>query len=295
MQNDLFVTRLEREMWDFRMKPSATVWQQVEKSIRKEKKRRMLFWWIFSSMIVFGGVSSVMISNYQETEAPTLRATGKNIATLKNNQVDIRENKNTFLETPINDKNNESTNSKIQIASNTIEKNKVLTSRQESSYLISPNYALQDRLKSGIKKATTDANNFITQNIKNRTKDTIIVVNCTDNTNALSTAKNESKVKERQLNFNAFYSFHGTGDLSGTKMEVGVEKRFGKRYGFFNNLGVTIHSGQEYGSNISNNPLRVNSTYNDLQTITVGLQTAPTFYRYSKRGDLKIGAGLVAR
>jgi hypothetical protein len=39
----------------------------------------------------------------------------------------------------------------------------------------------------------------------------------------------------------------------------------------------------------------VNSTYNALQTVTFGLQTVPTIYRYSKRGDLKIGAGLVGR
>jgi hypothetical protein len=42
-------------------------------------------------------------------------------------------------------------------------------------------------------------------------------------------------------------------------------------------------------------PLQINSTFNALQTVTFGIQTIPTIYRYSKRGDLKIGAGLVAR
>jgi hypothetical protein len=100
---------------------------------------------------------------------------------------------------------------------------------------------------------------------------------------------------EKQINFNAHLAFHGTGDLSGTNLEFGTERKWGKRYGFYNNLGVTIHSGQEISTAANAYPLQVNSTYNALQTVSFGLQTVPTIYRYSKRGDLKIGAGFVAR
>jgi hypothetical protein len=121
--------------------------------------------------------------------------------------------------------------------------------------------------------------------------DTIIVLRCEDIGKNSKTTENSEKL-DRKLNFYAFYSFHGTGDLEGTKLEFGMEKRGGKRYGFYNNLGLTIHSGQELSSQY---PLSVNSTYKNLQTVTAGIQSTPTLYRYSKRGDLKLGAGLVAR
>lgn len=124
--------------------------------------------------------------------------------------------------------------------------------------------------------------------------DTIVILRCKD-IGRPNTSSTQMATLDRQLNFNAHLAFHGTGDLSGTNLEFGTEKRWGKRYGFYNNLGVTIHSGQGVSTVANAYPLQVNSTYNALQTVTFGLQTVPTIYRYSKRGDLKIGAGLVGR
>jgi hypothetical protein len=57
---------------------------------------------------------------------------------------------------------------------------------------------------------------------------------------------------------------------------------------------MTIHSGKESFSS-NNNVSQLNARYNTMQYVTTGIQTSPTFYRYSKRGDVKIGAGMVAR
>lgn len=57
---------------------------------------------------------------------------------------------------------------------------------------------------------------------------------------------------------------------------------------------MTIHSGKESFSS-NNNASQLNARYNTMQFVTTGIQISPTFYRYSKRGDVKIGAGMVAR
>jgi hypothetical protein len=146
-----------------------------------------------------------------------------------------------------------------------------------------------------LSKSILPPNSDIIKKLNEKIKDTIIVVICNNNPPTNPSLEKEMKKPERQLNFNGFLSFHGTGDLSGTNLEFGIERKWGKRYGFYNNLGVTIHSGQEGGFGPNPYPLLVNSTYKSLQTVTAGIQTMPTFYRYSKRGDLKIGAGLVGR
>jgi hypothetical protein len=146
-----------------------------------------------------------------------------------------------------------------------------------------------------LSKSILPPNSDIIKKLNEKIKDTIIVVICNNNAPTNPSREKELKNPELQLNFNGFLSFHGTGDLSGTNLEFGIERKWGKRYGFYNNLGITIHSGQEAGFGLNSFPLRVNSTYKSLQTVTAGIQTMPTLYRYSKRGDLKIGAGLVAR
>jgi hypothetical protein len=156
-------------------------------------------------------------------------------------------------------------------------------------------YSLQNKVTNHLSKSVLPSNSDIIKKLNEKINDTIIVVICNNNPPTSPSLEKELKKPERQLNFNGFLSFHGTGDLSGTNLEFGIERKWSNRYGFYNNLGVTIHSGQEGGFGPSSYPLLVNSTYKSLQTVTAGIQTMPTFYRYSKRGDLKIGAGLVAR
>lgn len=56
MQANDFEKRVKERMDELQLYPSASVWTEVEKRIRKEKKRRwVIFWWIFP-VLVGGGV-----------------------------------------------------------------------------------------------------------------------------------------------------------------------------------------------------------------------------------------------
>jgi hypothetical protein len=299
MQNDLFVIRLEKELVNFRLKPSASVWQQVESRIQKERKRRMILWWFFPAVILMSAGAVFMMQKNLVKPNITISNSQESIESIKGNSKTVgttdTPHPETLTERPIEENKDHKKYTRVNI--NAI--NSLPIINPESIGNTFRTFALQTRITNNEYRPSANPTDFVTTNLEKRVNDTIIVVNCNVNANAnnnnILSTKNEGKTKERQLNFNAFYSFHGSGDLSGTNLEFGAEKRFGSRYGFYNNLGVSIHAGQESGFNVNNNPLRVNSTYNALQTLTVGLQTSPTVYRYSKRGDLKIGAGLVAR
>jgi hypothetical protein len=292
MGNDSFENKLEQELNGLQIQPSAAVWQQVEIRIRKEKKRRVFFWWFFLG-IVMAGVGMQFLeqsedivfnskNNTVENNTPslgTIDATEKK----KNPNASVENETNNILthDTPIN--------ASIKIPSNDeVTNSKPINMIDEYESGKNEHLFVTENQDSRINKAFIEQRSI--QIVKTRI-DTIIVLRCEDIGKNSKTTENSEKL-DRKLNFYAFYSFHGTGDLEGTKLEFGMEKRWGKRYGFYNNLGLTIHSGQELSSQY---PLSVNSTYKNLQTVTAGIQSTPTLYRYSKRGDLKLGAGLVAR
>lgn len=292
MGNDSFENKLEQELNGLQIQPSTAVWQQVEIRIRKEKKKRVFFW-LFITGIVMAGIGFQLLKpsqiTLQDLTNNTLENKAKSLGTM--DATEIRKDPNASVE---NETNNILTHDTPINASIKIPSNDDVTNT-DPIYMI-------DELESGKKKHILITENqdshinktFIDQQpiiSENKRFDTIIVLRCEDIGKNSKTTENSDKL-DRKLNFYAFYSFHGTGDLEGTKLELGMEKRLGKRYGFYNNLGLTIHSGQELSSQY---PLSVNSTYKNLQTVTAGIQTTPTLYRYSKRGDIKLGAGLVAR
>ena len=313
MENKNFEKAIEDRMEGFRLKPSDTVWHGVEKRIEKEKKRKALIWWWIMGIALAG--TSIRYLNRSENEIQTISATNTKNFT-GNKSVDFKdESKNAQpnSEDPIehSSKNVSSLNNflknkhhlkdqypaiKVNDKKSNNGERKILFGKQESNY---SNPALDESPKN-VKLETIHV--FINKEsigqhpiaIEKMGNDTIVILRCED----IGKPKPlliPISIIERQLNFNAHLAFHGSGDLSGTNLEFGAERRWGKRYGFYNNLGLTIHAGQENGMFANNYPLTVNSSYNALQTLTVGIQTIPTFYRYSKRGDLKIGAGFVAR
>jgi len=298
MGNDSFENKLEQELNGLQIQPSAAVWQQVEIRIRKEKKRRMLLWWIFSSSFLLAGTGIWLISENAKTNEQKTTVNNAEIQTAVNpyniKSLIIEEASNPYI-------SNKPTkeirpylsmrSSKILLKGN--EQGKIYQHETEAESLPTT-YTLQNRTTDSVSRSVFSSNRYVLKP-KEKIDDTIIIVICNNNPPTSPSDKKELKNPERQLNFNGFLSFHGTGDLSGTNLEFGIERKWGKRYGFYNNVGVTIHSGQEGGFGVNPYPLLVNSSYKSLQTITAGIQTMPTFYRYSKRGDLKIGAGLVAR
>jgi hypothetical protein len=299
MGNDSFENKLEQEMMGLRIKPSEAVWQQVENRIQQERKRRIILWWIFSSCILIAG-TGVWISEEKSTrdeQKTTQNNSESNIAvTSSNKKSSISEEfSNPYTSNPTSKETQHHLYSRSsKMLPKRKEQDKIYQEEFDAEPSLTP-YSLQNMVTDHLSKSILPPNSDIIKKLNEKIKDTIIVVICNNNPPTNPSLEKEMKKPERQLNFNGFLSFHGTGDLSGTNLEFGIERKWGKRYGFYNNLGVTIHSGQEGGFGPNPYPLLVNSTYKSLQTVTAGIQTMPTFYRYSKRGDLKIGAGLVGR
>ena len=299
MSNELFKNKLEEELNGLRIEPSATVWLKVEARIQKERKRRILLWWILSSCILIGGTGIWLNPAYTiNDEQKTVQndSESKTAVTSSNKKSPISEETSTPFSSnqPSKEKQHHLYNQSSKILPKVKGQDKIYEEEFDAEPSPTP-YSLQIRAADHLSRSFLPSNSDIIKKLNEKIKDTIIVVICNNNPPTSPSPEKKIKTIERQLNFNGFLSFHGTGDLSGTNLEFGIERKWGKRYGFYNNVGVTIHSGQEGGFGLSSYPLQVNSTYKSLQTVTAGIQTMPTFYRYSKRGDLKIGAGLVAR
>ena len=299
MGNELFENKLEKELNGLRIEPSAAVWLEVEARMQKERKRRILLWWIFSSCILIAGAGVLLTEeNSTREEQKSFHSNSKTTIEVvaPNKKSPISEETSTPYSS--NQPSKEKQHHLYKQSSKILPKGKAQEKIYEEEFNteLSPTlYSLQNKVTDHLSRSVLPSNSDIIKKLNEKIKDTIIVVICNNNPPTIPSPEKKIKTIERQLNFNGFLSFHGTGDLSGTNLEFGIERKWGKRYGFYNNVGVTIHSGQEGGFGVSSYPLQVNSSYKSLQTVTAGIQTMPTFYRYSKRGDLKIGAGLVAR
>ena len=299
MSNELFEKKLEQELKGLHIQPSAAVWQQVEKRIQKERKRKIIFWWIFSSSILIAGTGIWLTeenSTRDEQKTSNTLVKTKIEDVTSNNKSSISEEKNTVspFNPPSKEKQHNFPNQPSKKWLKAYKKDKTYPEQFDTELSFAA-YSPQSRMTDHGSRAAVVSNGYTTESLIEKIDDTIIVVNCNNNPTTIPSPEKKLKTIERQLNFNGFLSFHGTGDLSGTNLEFGIERKWGKRYGFYNNLGITIHSGQEAAFGPRQYPLQLNSTYKSLQTVTAGIQTMPTLYRYSKRGDLKIGAGLVAR
>jgi hypothetical protein len=300
MENKNFEKAIENRMEGFRLKPSEAVWQEVEKRIKKEKKRRALIWWWIMGVIIAG--AGIQFLQDSENNIQNISAANTTDAAGKNN-VDVKdENKKTmptsegpnenplYKNSSLNDGLRNQNHLKNQYHAITVNNTKNINSINPATDEAQQNFILETTT-GFINKETIEQHPI---SVEKKGNDTIVILRCEDIGKPKPLLTPASMI-EKQINFNAHLAFHGTGDLSGTNLEFGTERKWGKRYGFYNNLGVTIHSGQEISTAANAYPLQVNSTYNALQTVSFGLQTVPTIYRYSKRGDLKIGAGFVAR
>lgn len=290
MKNKIFEHSIENRMVGFKLKPADLVWEKVEKRIQQEKKRRAFFWWIFVGMIMAGTAIQYFISHENEFQPTSSNAISN---TKPHQQVETSVENHE----PTSDTENEMNQLQQTVPSESEPRKKQIF--QQDDIDIERSNFVSNEIDHPVSH-TPQENSINTANIdrkmvsaKPQGLDTIIIRACEELGTNSSVSVNKN-IFDRQWNFNAHYSFHGTGDLPGTKLEFGYEKKLGKRYGFFNNIGMTIHSGKESFSS-NNNVSQLNARYNTMQFVTTGIQTSPTFYRYSKRGDVKIGAGMVAR
>jgi hypothetical protein len=294
MENKIFEHSIENRMVGFKLKPTDLVWEKVEKRIQKEKKRRVLLGWIFLGMVM-AGIGIPFFNSHENQIQPTSSSA---ISTPKSKP---KVEASTENHQPSSDTENE-LNQLQQTVNSASEPRKKQVFQQDDIDVERSNF-VSNEIDYPVSNKSQE-NSINTANIDRKMvsanpqgADTIIIRECEElgiNSSASSSAAVEKNIFDRQWNFNAHYSFHGTGDLSGTFIEFGYEKKLGRRYGFYNNIGMTIHSGKESFSS-NNNTSQLNARNNTMQFVTTGIQTSPTFYRYSKRGDVKIGAGMVAR
>lgn len=289
MDKKRFEREMEQQMHDFRLRPAESVWQQVEQRIKKEKKRRFILWWMFPSLLILVYIFYTYLpKTLTDDTLPVLAPTVKNEIVMYNDTLpmETQQFKDSFSVFFVEEK--------FDNCGSVIKNPEEILSddlaKKEDEVGFLPMAEIENDKRS-LSERTVSSSAF-----HRKLDDTMIIVQCAENSipSGALAAPQITDSLSRQLNFNAYYSFHGSGDLSGTLLEIGQERKIGKRYSFYTNLGVTIHSGQEIGS-AGVSPLRLNYAYNALQSQTIGVQATPMLYRYSKRGDIKIGVGLAAR
>jgi hypothetical protein len=112
MADKNFEQRVSEQMDDFKVTPSAPVWQHIEAQLRKDKRRRWFFFLLTASILVATG-TGLYFSKQQQQTASTVMAENKNEApVLSVTQKPVEEIKNKTVVLPGADKKESSTMTK---------------------------------------------------------------------------------------------------------------------------------------------------------------------------------------
>ena len=66
-----FEKQVQQKMEELQLRPSAEVWTEVEKEIRKDKrKRRVIFWWLLPLLITGGLATWWLLPSKQNSSVP---------------------------------------------------------------------------------------------------------------------------------------------------------------------------------------------------------------------------------
>lgn len=79
MQENKFEKQVREEMEEFRIRPSATVWENVEEELRRKKRRRVVVYWFLLAAIGLGayGIYNLFAPVLPGTSAPITSAQNK--------------------------------------------------------------------------------------------------------------------------------------------------------------------------------------------------------------------------
>ncbi|MBL7742736.1 MAG: outer membrane beta-barrel protein [Chitinophagaceae bacterium] len=97
-----FEKQVQKQMEEFRLEPSASVWENVEKEIREKKRRRIIFFFLLplaAGLIVFSLYQFVYLDKKTEAIPPRVAVKEKLLPDEKKNTVSGNDNKTTVLET----------------------------------------------------------------------------------------------------------------------------------------------------------------------------------------------------
>ena len=75
MQENEFEEEVNNSMEGFGIEPSAQVWTEVERRIRKDKKRRFAIWYWFLLLLLAAGIFTAVLFNQQEDNSTVLATT----------------------------------------------------------------------------------------------------------------------------------------------------------------------------------------------------------------------------
>lgn len=84
-----FEKQVQQKMDELQLRPSAEVWEEVEKRIRKEKKRRWLILWGFIAGALLLGGASWWLANGNKKESPDGNSVAQTTTTTKKNDITI--------------------------------------------------------------------------------------------------------------------------------------------------------------------------------------------------------------
>lgn len=320
MDKHVFEDALEQQMKSFTMEPSDRVWQSVEDRVHNRFSFRFL-WWFLPVLFCSIGIFWFVFHSSKEHHTLSLTPSDRPHTTIEEpiqqnhsspSANDYAERKTSILEAVdqpqtlkpgtehLQRKTDQDTTPTEYLTKKTFASKR---DRKHERYLakhtcpIEYAFSASDTAASHLNIAqmtNDDVSSTVTiDQTSPNLLDTIVVVRDVDR--SVTEKKQPPRMdKPNELSFSAFYSFHGSGDLPGTLLEFGVDRFIRKRISFYNNLGVTIHSGKEtvYRPNA---PIPLNTITHGLQSVTVGVQTTPTLYVYSKKERSRLGFSLLAR
>lgn len=165
MRENEFEHRVQEKMDHFHLRPSGTVWAEVERRIRKEKRRRFIFWWFLLPVVLAGGIGITlwwMNSKADRSIAHT------SISSEKKNNISIRsaENKDSIKNSKI--PTNHTTDTAISTGITTAEPATVSPQPNDQEPDIKSPH-VQNGIKdpgAGISRATTDKISATQQAVK---------------------------------------------------------------------------------------------------------------------------------
>lgn len=298
MDKNDFERSMGHLMQQFQIEPSEKVWNAVEEKIGSRHKRRFLWWILPIAFLSIGGIwygidapknlPKPSTTSTTDIDQPEARSIDENVATLALSEPKPSDNSDSTILDAFKKVETKKRNHKQEryLAKHTCPV--VLTTDQWNE--VYTNYALAANEEDDI------SNTISIDQTTPSLLDTIVVVrNIERDQDSSSTPIRKPMVaKPAELKFSGYYSFHGTGDLEGTVLEVGSEKLIKKGLTFYTGLGVSIHSGNNDILGSSALP-QLNSISQQSRTLTFGIQAAPGFFFYTKKERFKIGLSSVVR
>ncbi|MEN9949279.1 MAG: hypothetical protein RLY85_31 [Bacteroidota bacterium] len=313
MENDPFEKQAADKLSGLVISPADQVWERVDKRLnRQERKRKLIFWLLPLSLLM----SAIILKEFNAEDNPITHQLPveltEEIAKVPENGESVRK-KEEAIAGSMSDNSHLHQPTGMETVKRGFEK--------KSGPFKAPTYDTHSKelnMATDIPQQNTNPDDYASTTDKNELIDFIPSAPLSlDNKPAQlpTAAKPLSKLdtivvvayipvttQTKNLpywNFNAAYSFHGTGDLEGAQLEWGFEKNINRYFSLYNNIGVSLHGGSVIRIQPTNTistpgtilPVGNGSVYE----LSTGIQTAPTIQTKIPGTPIHIGIGGLLR